>query len=264
MKFCSLYSGSSGNSLYVSGQDTSILIDAGLTGKAIISAMDAIGENISEVRAILITHEHIDHIKGAGILSRKFNIPVYANEKTWEAMERSMGNIASHNKRIIGAEASIEDLNIRTFRVPHDAAACIGYTIEDRSGSIISTVTDMGVFTKEIREGIQDSDLILIESNHDVEMLKYGPYPYDLKRRVLSELGHLSNEDCAAAILSILDGKHRNIVLGHLSGTNNVPELAYKTVENILKDAGAEIDDGGDVALKLASRIRPSGYTELK
>lgn len=264
MKFCSLYSGSSGNSLYISGQDTSILVDAGLTGKAIISAMDAIGENIAEIKAILITHEHIDHIKGAGILSRKYNIPIYANEKTWEAMERSVGAVALHNKRIINGEATIDDLNIRTFRVPHDSAACIGFTIEDRVGQMISTVTDMGVFTREIREGVQDSDLILIESNHDVEMLKYGPYPYDLKRRVLSELGHLSNEDCAAAILSILDGKKRNIVLGHLSGTNNVPELAYKTVENILKDAGVEIGESGDIELKLASRIRPSGYTEIK
>ena len=264
MKFCSLYSGSSGNSIYISSQDTSILVDAGLTGKAILSAMDAIGENIQTIKAILITHEHIDHIKGAGVLSRKFNIPIYANEKTWAAMERSVGTVALGNKRIIDRETSIADLNIRTFRVPHDSAACIGFTIEDRLGRIVSTVTDMGVFTKEIREGIIDSDLILIESNHDVQMLKYGPYPYDLKRRVLSELGHLSNEDCAAAILSILDGKPRNIVLGHLSGTNNVPELAYKTVENILKDAGVEIGSEGDVELKLASRIRPSGYTELK
>lgn len=264
MKFCSLYSGSSGNSLFVSSQETNILIDAGLTGKAILSAMDAIGENMAEIKAILITHEHIDHIKGAGILSRKFNIPIYANEKTWAAMERSVGNVALHNKRLINGEASIDDLNIRTFRVPHDSAACIGFTIEDRAGKRLSTVTDMGVFTKEIKEGIKDSDLVLIESNHDVQMLKYGPYPYDLKRRVLSELGHLSNEDCAAAILSILEGKPRSIILGHLSGTNNVPELAFKTVENILKDAGVEVGESLEVELKLASRIRPSGYTEIK
>ena len=179
-------------------------------------------------------------------------------------MERSMGKIAIQNKRVINGEATIDDLNIRTFRVPHDSAACIGYTIEDRVGTILSAVTDMGVFTKEIHDGVQDSDLLLIESNHDVQMLKYGPYPYDLKRRVLSELGHLSNEDSAAAILSILDGKHRKIILGHLSGTNNVPELAFKTVENILKDAGVQFGEDADIDLKIASRIRPSGYTEFK
>ncbi|MFZ2257037.1 MAG: MBL fold metallo-hydrolase [Clostridiaceae bacterium] len=264
MKFCSLYSGSSGNSLFISSQQTNVLIDAGLTGKAIESAMDAIGENMKDIKAILITHEHIDHIKGAGILSRKFNIPIYANEKTWAVMERSMGKIAIQNKRVINGEATIDDLNIRTFRVPHDSAACIGYTIEDRVGTILSAVTDMGVFTKEIHDGVQDSDLLLIESNHDVQMLKYGPYPYDLKRRVLSELGHLSNEDSAAAILSILDGKHRKIILGHLSGTNNVPELAFKTVENILKDAGVQFGEDADIDLKIASRIRPSGYTDFK
>ena len=264
MKFCSLFSGSSGNSLFVSSQDTSILVDAGLTGKALMSAMDSIGEDPAQVKAILISHEHSDHICGTGVMSRKFNIPIYANEKTWAAMERSLGKIAVHNKRIINGEASIDDLNVRTFRVPHDAASCIGFTIEDRAGRILSTVTDMGVFTNEIREGIKDSDLILLESNHDVEMLKYGPYPYDLKRRVLSELGHLSNEDAAAAILSFLDGRRRIIILGHLSGTNNVPELAFKTVENILKDAGIEIGETGEMELKLASRIRPSAYTEIK
>lgn len=263
MKFCSLYSGSSGNALFVSAQDTSILIDAGLTGKSIISAMDAIGENMAEIQAILITHEHSDHIKGAGILSRKFNIPIYANEKTWAVMEPQLGRVKLENQRLINGEVTIDDLNIRTFRVPHDAAGCIGFTIEDREGKIMSAVTDMGVFTREIRDGIKDSDLILIESNHDTQMLKYGPYPFALKRRVLSELGHLSNEDAASAILEILPGKQRHVILGHLSGTNNVPELALKTVENILKDGGAAIGEDGDLILRLASRIRPSGYTEF-
>lgn len=263
MKFCSLYSGSSGNALFVSSQETSILIDAGLTGKSIISAMEAIGEEPQSLGGIFITHEHSDHIKGAGILSRKFNLPIYANERTWMAMERCLGRIHPGNKRVIDKETSLGDLNIRTFRVPHDAAACIGYTVEDTKGKLISTVTDMGVFTREIEEAIRESDTILIESNHDVEMLKYGPYPYELKRRVLSEIGHLSNEDSAKAILKILDGKHRNIILGHLSGTNNVPELAFKTVENILIDQGVQIAEDGDVNLELASRIRPSAYLDF-
>lgn len=264
MKFCSLFSGSSGNSLFISSRETNILVDAGLTGKTIISALDSIGEDPSQIKGIFITHEHSDHTCGAGILSRKFNIPIYANEKTWAAMERQLGNIAQANRRIINGEATLDDLHVETFRVPHDAAACIGYTFEDAAGKRLSTVTDMGVFTNEIRNGIKDSDLILIESNHDVEMLKYGPYPYELKRRVLSELGHLSNEDSAAAILSFLDERRRTVLLGHLSGTNNVPELAYKTVENILLAAGVALGEGADLELKLASRIRPSGYTEIR
>ena len=263
MKFCSLYSGSSGNSVFIASHNTSLLVDAGLPGKTIESAMAAIAEDMAEVKAILISHEHIDHIKGAGILSRKYNIPVYANEKTWNMMEKAMGRIAPENRRLINGEISIGDLNVRTFRVPHDSAGCIGFTIEDRSGRLLSTVTDMGVFTREIKDGIKDSDIILIESNHDVEMLKFGPYPYELKRRVMSELGHLSNEDSARAILEILGNKTRQIILGHLSGTNNVPELAMKTVENIILESGAKIGENDELTLKLASRIRPSAYTEV-
>ena len=264
MKFWSLYSGSSGNSLFISSKDTSILIDAGLPGKSVISAMDSIGEEIQNISGIFITHEHLDHIKGVGILSRKFNIPIYANDKTWVAMEKCIGKIKEENIRVIDKEININDLNIRAFNVPHDAAKCVGYTVEDSIGTKLSTVTDMGVFTREIKENIKDSDVLLIESNHDEHMLKYGPYPYELKRRVLSELGHLSNEDCARAIIEIMDNRQKKIILGHLSGTNNVPELAYKTVENILIENGLSIGDNKEIDLKLASRVRPSGFCEIK
>lgn len=264
MKFWSLYSGSSGNSLFISSKDTSILVDAGLTGKAIIGAMENIGEEIHKIDGIFITHEHIDHVKGVGILSRKFNIPIYANEKTWIAMEKCVGKIKEENIRIIDREISLKDLNIRAFNVPHDAAKCYGYTVEDARGNILSTVTDMGVFTREIKENIKDSDIVLIESNHDVHMLKYGPYPYELKRRVLSELGHLSNEDCARAILDIMDNRHKKIILGHLSGTNNVPELAYKTVENEIIRNGLAIGADKEIDLMLASRHMPSSFCNIE
>ncbi|PKK39832.1 Zn-dependent hydrolase YycJ/WalJ [Clostridiaceae bacterium JG1575] len=263
MKFSSLYSGSSGNSLFVSSKDSSVLIDAGLTGKSILSAMEAIGEEPSRLMGIFITHEHSDHIKGAGILSRKFNLPIFANEATWLAMERSLGKIAPHNVRVMDKEIVLGDLAVRSFRVPHDAAACVGYTVEDAKGRLFSSVTDMGVFTREIHEGIKDSQVILMESNHDVQMLKYGPYPYDLKLRVLSELGHLSNEDCAKALLTLGAPHPRTIVLGHLSGTNNVPELALQTVQSILKEAGVVLGEGAQIDLKVASRIRPSAYTDF-
>lgn len=264
MKFWSLYSGSSGNSLFVSSKNTNILIDAGLTGKSIISAMESVGENMGEIDGIFVTHEHIDHVKGVGILSRKFDIPIFANEKTWIAMEKCVGKIKEENIKIIDGEVTLKDLNIKGFNVPHDSAKCYGYTVEDSLGKKLSTVTDMGVFTREIKENISDSEVILIESNHDVEMLKFGPYPYELKRRVFSELGHLSNADCARAIIDIMDNRQRKIILGHLSGTNNVPELAYKTVESILLENGLTIGQDKEIDLKLASRVRPSGFCTIE
>lgn len=262
MIFCSLYSGSSGNSIFVGSEQTKILVDAGLTGKSIISALENIGEDPRELNGILITHEHSDHVKGAGIMSRKFDIPIYANEKTWIAMERCLGNIKSHNIRLVDQDFTIRDMEITSFRVPHDAVACRGYTIA-HGGKKISIATDIGVFTEEIRRNIIESDLVLLESNHDIEMLKFGPYPYDLKRRVLSEVGHLSNIDAGKAALEILKQGSKKIVLGHLSGTNNIPELAFKTVENIFLEEKLSIGQGLDVDLALASRIRPSSYTEV-
>lgn len=262
MIFCSLYSGSSGNSIFISSKETKILVDAGLTGKSIISALENIGERPEDLQGILITHEHSDHIKGAGILSRKFNLPIYANEKTWVAMEKNLGKIQPQHIRLIDKEFMVGDLDVSSFRVPHDAVACRGYTVS-HGGKKISVATDIGVFTEEIRRSIIDSDLVLLESNHDVEMVKFGPYPYPLKCRVLGETGHLSNVDAGKAALEILKKGSKKIVLGHLSGTNNVPELAFKTVENILLEEKLTIGKDLDVELKLASRIRPSSYTEV-
>ncbi len=262
MIFCSLYSGSSGNSIFIASKETKILVDAGLTGKSIISALENIGEQPQDLQGILITHEHSDHIKGAGILSRKFNLPIYANEKTWIAMEKSLGKIDPKHIKIIDKDFMVGDLDVSSFRVPHDAVACRGYTVS-HGGKKISVATDMGVFTEEIKRNIMDSDLVLLESNHDVEMLKFGPYPYPLKCRVLSEVGHLSNVDAGKAILEIFGSGSKKIILGHLSGTNNVPELAFKTVENILLEKNLKLGKGLDIELKLASRIRPSSYTEV-
>jgi len=262
MIFCSLYSGSSGNSIFVASEEIKVLVDAGLTGKSIISALENIGEDPNTLDGILVTHEHSDHIKGVGILSRKFNLPIYADEKTWVAMERSLGKIREDNIKVVDKKFSIKDLDVERFRVPHDAVSCHGYSLSHGQKKI-SIATDMGVFTEEIKRAILDSDLILLESNHDVEMLKFGPYPYDLKRRVLSELGHLSNTDAGLAALEVLKAGKKKIVLGHLSGTNNIPELAFKTVENLFLGENLSIGPDMDVELKLASRIRPSSYSEV-
>ena len=258
MKFCSLYSGSSGNSIFIASDNTKVLIDAGLAGKKIDDALKHIGEESSSIDGIFITHEHIDHIKGVGVLSRKYDIPIYANDNTWAVMEKNIGKIKEHNIRIMNRRSSItiNDLEIRSFNIPHDAIAPVGYTVS-YAGKNASVVTDFGVFTEEIRDNIIDSDIILLESNHDVNMLRMGPYPYKLKLRVLGENGHLSNEDCGSAIVSLLkNDKKKQIVLGHLSGTNNHPDLAYQTVVDVLSANG--IRPGDDVILQLASRHNPS------
>ena len=258
MKFCSLYSGSSGNSIFIASDNTRVLIDAGLAGKKIDEALKHIGEEASSIYGIFITHEHIDHIKGVGVLSRKYDIPIYANDNTWAVMEKNIGKIKEHNIRIMDRRSSIaiKDLEIRSFNIPHDAIAPVGYTVSS-GGKNASVVTDFGVFTEEIRDNIIDSDIILLESNHDINMLRMGPYPYNLKLRVLGENGHLSNEDCGNAIVSLIKSdKKKQIMLGHLSGTNNHPDLAYQTVVDVLSANG--IRPGDDVTLQLASRHNPS------
>ena len=263
MKFCSLYSGSSGNSIFIASDRAKILIDAGLPGKKIDEAIKSIGEDPSALDGIFITHEHSDHIKGVGVLSRKYDIPIYANDKTWFAMENSLGKIKEHNIKIMDRRSiiEIEDLAIKSFIIPHDAVAAVGYSVvcDDKK---VSVATDFGTFTQEIYENIKDSKVILLESNHDVNMLKFGPYPYNLKRRILSEVGHLSNDDCGKAIIDIAkNGLGKKIILGHLSNTNNHPDLAFQTVLNVIQEHG--LKQGEDILLSMASRHEPSGYVEL-
>ena len=261
MIFCPLYSGSSGNSIFVASENTKILVDAGMPGKSIESALKHINQNPNDIDGIFITHEHSDHIKGAGIISRRYDIPIYANEYTWNAMESKIGNVKESNIRIIrNNSVDIKDMHIINYKISHDAAAPIGYAMcsGDKKACI---ATDLGYFSEEVRSIIKDADVILLESNHDVEMVKFGPYPYPLKRRILSDVGHLSNEACGKAIVEIMNHKQKHIFLGHLSKTNNHPDLAYQTVVNILKENYIEI--GRDISLNLAKRDMPSDVIEF-
>ncbi|GAB6168787.1 MBL fold metallo-hydrolase [Clostridium carnis] len=263
MKFCSLYSGSSGNSIFIASKEAKILIDAGLPGKKIDEALKSIGENPSEINGIFITHEHSDHIKGVGVLSRKYDIPIYANANTWAVMENSIGKIKEHNIKIMDRRSTLEinDLDVTSFNIPHDAVAPVGYTMHSK-GKKVSVTTDFGIYTQEIRDNIKESEVILLESNHDINMLKFGPYPYNLKRRILSEVGHLSNEDCGKAIVDLMTHKlHRKIILGHLSGTNNHPDLAFQTVLSVLQENNIVQDK--DIVLSMANRHSPSNMIEF-
>ncbi|MBU3091067.1 MBL fold metallo-hydrolase [Clostridium sp. CM028] len=256
MIFCPLYSGSSGNSIFVASENTKILVDAGMPGKSIESALKEINQDPNDIDGIFITHEHSDHIKGAGIISRRYNIPIYANENTWEAMKIKIGKIKENNIKIINNNSvDIKDMHIINYNISHDAAAPIGYALY--SGNKKACIaTDLGYFSDEVKNMIKDADVILLESNHDVEMVKFGPYPYPLKRRILSNMGHLSNDACGKAIVEIMNDKQKHIFLGHLSKTNNYPDLAYQTVVNILKENHIEI--GRDISLNLARRDMPS------
>lgn len=258
INFCSLASGSSGNCQYIASGGTRLLLDAGLSGKYIKAALENIDVNADTIDGILVTHEHSDHIKGVGILMRRHKMPLYVTEKTWEAMNTKIGKIDPDMVNIIdnGASFAIKDIVVTPYEISHDAADPVGYTFKDET-SKIGIVTDLGVVTESVLEAVRDCDLLMLEANHDEEMLKMGSYPYYLKRRILSEIGHLSN-DVAGEIATevIKNGSVSNILLGHISKENNFPELAYETVKGVL--AANQIEVGVDVNVDMTYRDRIS------
>ncbi len=255
--FCPLYSGSSGNSLFCQYGSTRLLIDAGKPGKAISDALDSIGVDLRTVSGLLITHEHSDHIAGAGVLARKYGIPVYATTGTWYAMEDKIGRVPPELRREFsaGEDFWLGDIGVRSFSIPHDAADPVGFRLYGGNVSI-STATDLGVFTENVFSAIAGSDLILLESNHDPNMLRANPhYSPALKQRILGDHGHLSNDACSQALLRLIARGTANLILGHLSGENNTPSLAMKVSAAALEREG--IRQGRDVSLQVALRDQP-------
>lgn len=238
IKFCSLSSGSSGNCHYLETEKTKILVDAGLSGKKVQSLLSQMEVECKDIEGIIVTHEHTDHIKGVGILSRRFDIPIYTNEKTWNKLLPNIGDIKDKNIKIIenNSKFEIKDLTVSNFQVFHDAIDPLGYTFSFKNKKV-SILTDTGKIDDRILKHLDYSDLIMLESNHDVNMLKIGSYPQFLKIRVLGKNGHLSNEDAGNVIKKIKIKEDMKLILGHLSGENNFPELAYETVTGILKEA---------------------------
>ena len=256
MKFCPLYSGSSGNALYVECGQTRLLIDAGKSGKTIIEALQFIGVDPWSLSGILITHEHSDHIAGAGILARKLKIPLYATTGTWLAMEGKLGKIPPESKRFIEADTDfyIGELGVAPFRIPHDAADPVGYRLWGGNCSV-STATDLGHFPQRVLDAVRDSSLVLLESNHDPDMLLANDhYSQALKRRILGQKGHLSNQTCAEAAVQLVNAGVHNLILGHLSGENNTPRLALETTESRCEIEGMRL--GTDVCIDIAYRDR--------
>lgn len=259
--FCSLYSGSSGNSLFIQSEKTNILVDAGESARKIENALSSINVEAKNLDAILVTHEHIDHVKSLGTLAKKYNIPVYATKETWEAMPDQLDKIDSSLQKfyIPSEQFKIGDLKINPFSTSHDAANPCGFSIicNDKQMSI---ATDLGYVSKEVFDALENSSFILLESNYDPEILKFSRYPYPLKRRIAGEYGHLSNGDAAKLVSKLAQKNLHTVMLGHLSKENNFPELAYKTVAEELMNAKI---DTSKFNLSVASRTDPSKIIKL-
>ena len=233
MKLCSIASGSSGNCIFVGSDSTSVLIDAGISGKRIEEGLNTIGLTGKEIDAVFITHEHSDHIRGLGVLARRRGIPIYATRETREAVLKctSLGKIPEELFREIRPDQDVElgDLTVKPFSISHDAANPVGYRVEHGRQSM-AVATDLGVYSSYTVEHLKNLDVLLLEANHDIHMLEVGTYPYYLKQRILGERGHLSNEMAGQLLCEVLHDHLKQIVLGHLSRENNYPALAYETV----------------------------------
>jgi phosphoribosyl 1,2-cyclic phosphodiesterase len=233
MRVCSIASGSSGNCIFAGSDHTSVLFDAGISGKRVEAGLNAIGMTGSDLDAIFITHEHSDHIRGLGVLARKLSVPIYATPGTRDAILSggTVGKIPEELFREVEADAvtRVGDLCVEPFHISHDAADPVGYRITG-GGKSAAIATDMGMYDDYTIAHLQNLDVLFIEANHDVRMLEAGRYPYPLKRRILSERGHLSNEDSGRLIGEILHDQMKHIFLSHLSKENNYPALAFETV----------------------------------
>ncbi|MDO4622157.1 MAG: MBL fold metallo-hydrolase [Eubacteriales bacterium] len=248
MKLCSISSGSSGNCIFAGSEHTALLIDAGLSGKKMEQGLQSLGYKAEDLNGILVTHEHSDHIKGLGVMARRYGVPIYTTRGTWEAVKKDgkAGKIPEELFHEIRPDVHtlIGDMTIEPFRISHDAAEPVGYRMS-HEGSSAAVATDMGTYDAYTLEHLQKLDAILLEANHDIRMLQCGRYPYYLKMRILGDHGHLSNEASGQLLSSILHDDLKHIFLGHLSAENNYPALAYETVcsEVTLSDTPYKSDD---------------------
>lgn len=265
MRLLSIASGSSGNCIYIGSGDSHILVDAGISGKRIESGLNENGLTTKDVQGILITHEHSDHVSGLGVLARKYGIPMYGTPETLEALQynSALGNIPEGLFRPVHAdrEFQIEDLTVHPFSIPHDARNPVAYRVSSRRHAV-AVATDMGDFDDYIISNLSGLDAVLLEANHDVNMLQTGKYPYPLKRRILSDRGHLSNETSGKLLVKILHDNLKYIFLGHLSRENNYEELAYETV-CLEISMGSGRYSGKDFPIQVARRDRPSALVTV-
>ena len=266
LKFISFGSGSSGNCYYLGTATDGLIIDIGIGIRTLKKYCKEYGIQLNSVKRILITHDHADHIKSVGALSHDMNLPVYATHKVHEGIDKNYCITrkvsADHKKEIVPGESiTLGDFKVKPFAVPHDASENVGYEIEVE-GVVFVVITDVGRITEDICASIRRANYLVIEANHDVEMLKTGPYPDYLKQRIRSGNGHLSNMECGEALVENMTEALKHVWLCHLSEENNHPELARKTVETILRSHG--VIPGKDLELEVLKRKTPTGVYELE
>ncbi|MGX6445953.1 MBL fold metallo-hydrolase [Neobacillus sp. K501] len=239
LQYSILASGSTGNALYVESDEHSFLVDAGFSGKQMEALFQQIDRDISKLTGIFVTHEHSDHIKGIGVLARKYRLPIYANENTWRAMNHLVGEIPTEQKMVFNTETvkSFGSVDIESFGVSHDAAEPMFYVFH-QSGKKLVLITDTGYVSDRMKGIISNADAFIFESNHDVQMLRMGRYPWSIKRRILSDVGHVSNEDAALAMSEVIGDNTKRVYLAHLSLDNNMKDLARMSVAQTLQSQG--------------------------
>jgi phosphoribosyl 1,2-cyclic phosphodiesterase len=237
MRFCVLGSGSKGNCTYVEAGETAILVDAGFSGREIERRLAGIGVDPARLSAILLTHEHGDHLRGVGVLSRRFRLPVHANPATFRAAGRDLDRLAAYGEFDTGTSFACRDLHIHPFSVSHDAADPVGFLIGDGRRAL-GYCTDTGVVSRLMAHRLAGCAALILESNHDPEMLRSGPYPLPLQQRVRSSTGHLANSTAADFLAGLLHDRLEHVVLAHISETNNRPELVEASVARVLAGSG--------------------------
>lgn len=239
LQFSVLASGSTGNAIFVETEDHSFLIDAGLSGKQMEALFQKIDREMGKLSGILVTHEHSDHIKGVGVIARKYKLPVYANEQTWQAMDGLIGQVPVEQKFTFNMESikTFGSLEIESFGVSHDAADPMFYCFHQQDKKLV-IITDTGYVSDRMKGLISNADAYVFESNHDVQMLRMGRYPWSIKRRILSDVGHVSNEDAAIAMSEVAGDRTKHFYLAHLSQDNNIKELARMSVTQTLESRG--------------------------
>ena len=265
MRMCSIASGSSGNCIYVGSDNSHLLIDTGISKKRIEEGLNKLEIKGDELDGILITHEHSDHIKGLGVFSRKYEIPIYATPGTIAGIKESssLGKMPEGLLHPIKADHPFQlgELDVHPFAISHDANEPSGYRFE-HDGKKIAVATDLGKYDEYTVENLKDLNAVLLESNHDIHMLEVGPYPYYLKQRVLGDRGHLSNELSGRLLCDILHNNLRSVLLGHLSKENNYEELAYETVK-LEVTLGQNPYKGDDIPIAVAKRDQVSAVIEV-
>jgi phosphoribosyl 1,2-cyclic phosphodiesterase len=240
LSVCMLASGSKGNAIYISDGLTTLLVDAGLSGIEIERRLQAHDLDPRDIDAMIVSHEHADHIRGVGILSRRYDLPVYLSEKTGREAGLTIGKIKDMRSFHCGDSFNVNTLDIHPFSTAHDAEDSAGFTISC-NGRKIGIATDLGIATAMVKQNLQGCDLLILEANHDPEMLMNGPYPWPLKQRIKSRTGHLSNQDSGALLSELKHDKLQHVVLAHLSETNNTPDKALKEAEPALDGCRARI-----------------------